>query len=128
MAIIKPPLNFFKRVSNVATTTDTTIYRVELPDVAGIIISAYATNLTDTTQTINVKLSTDNIGGSMYTIVSALPILPNDAVNVAINKLVLGYIQNDPGDPSGGDCFIISSSNNNAVNMTISVLESVNSP
>jgi len=127
MAIIKPPLNFFKRVSNVATTTDTPIYTVPF-DRAGIVISAYATNLTDTIQTINVKLSTDNIGGSMYTIVSALPILPNDAVNVAINKLVLGYTENGIGNPNGGDCFIISSSNNNAVNMTISVLESVNLP
>jgi hypothetical protein len=113
----KIPLNFFKRVSAVVTTTDQPIYTCPL-DRAAIIISAYATNITETLQTINVKLSSNNVTGSNYTIVSALPILPNDAVNLVINKIVL----------TEEDVFIISAPNNNAVNVTLSILESVNTP
>jgi hypothetical protein len=113
----KIPLNFFRRVSKAVTNTDQPIYTC--PDErAGIIISAYATNTTNTTQTVNVKLSTDGVTSSMYTIVSALPILPNDAVNVTINKIVLGE----------QDVFIVSAENNNAVNITLSILESINTP
>lgn len=113
----KIPLNFFRRVSNTVTTTDVPIY-VCPSEVAAIIISAYATNLTTTTQTVNVKLSTTNSLGSQYTIVSAWPILPNDAVNLAINKIVL----------TEQDTFIVSAQNNNAVNINLSILESVNTP
>jgi hypothetical protein len=113
----KIPLNFFKRVSSAATTIDQPIYVCPL-DRAAIIISAYATNLTQTTQTVNVKLSSNDVINSNFTIVSALPILPNDAVNLVINKIVL----------TEQDVFIVSAPNNNAVNVTLSILESVNTP
>jgi hypothetical protein len=111
------PLNFFRRVSFETTTTPTPIYVTPL-DRAAIIISAYASNLTTSTQTINLMLSTQGESGSMYTIVSAWPILPNDAVNVVINKIVL----------TENDTFIVSSQNNNAININLSILESVNIP
>jgi hypothetical protein len=113
----KIPLNFFRRVSSAVTTTDQPIYTCPF-DRAAIIISAYATNITDTTQTVNVKLSSNGVLNSNYTIVSALPILPNDAVNLVINKIVL----------TEQDVFIISAPNDNAVNVTLSILESVNTP
>jgi len=113
----KIPLNFFKRISKAVTTTDQPIY--VCPDErAGIIISAYATNTTNTVQTVNVKLSTDGVFSSQYTIVSALPILPNDAVNLTINKIVLAE----------QDVFIVSAQNDNSVNVTLSILESINTP
>lgn len=113
----KIPLNFFRRVSHEVTTTFTPIYTVPL-DRAGIIISAYASNLTSEIQTVSVKLSTAGNLNSLYTIITAWPILPNDAVNLAINKIVL----------TENDTFIISAENNNAVNINLSILESVNIP
>lgn len=113
----KIPLNFFRRISNVVTTVDQPVYTVP-SDRAGIVISAYATNLTETNQTVTVKLSNSNEINSSYTIISDLPILPNDAVNLTINKIVI----------TEDDNFIISASNNNAVNITLSILESVNTP
>lgn len=113
----KIPLNFFRRISRNATTTLVPIYTVPL-DRAGIVISAYASNLTSEVQTVSVKLSTDGIVNSMYTIVTGWPILPNDAVNLAINKIVL----------TENDTFIVSAENNNAVDINLSILESVNTP
>ncbi len=54
----------------------------------------------------------------MYTVITSFPILPNDAANIAINKIVL----------TENDTFIVSSENNNAINLNISILESVNIP
>jgi len=112
---IRIPLNFFRRVSTAVTTTQQPIYTVPF-DRASIIISAYATNLTDEVQTISVKLSTVALSGSMYTIVSGWPILPYDATNIVINKIVL----------TEDDSFIVLAGNNNAVNINLSILESVN--
>lgn len=109
------PLNFFRRVSTAVTTTQQPIYTVPF-DRASIIISAYATNLTEQVQTISVKLSTVGTPGSMYTIVSAWPILPYDATNIVINKIVL----------TEDDSFIVLTENNNTVNINLSILESVN--
>jgi len=111
------PLNFFRRISKAVTTTDQQVYTCP-SDVAGIIISAYTSNISNTTQTVSVKLSNDAVPGSMITILSAFPILSNDAVNLAINKIVL----------TEQDVFIISAQQNNAVNVTLSILESVNTP
>ena len=111
----KIPLNFFRRVSTTATTTEQSVYSVPF-DRAGIIISAYATNLTQQTQTISVKLSTQDEPNSLYTIVSAWPILPNDATNIIVNKIVLTEY----------DSFIVLAENDNAVNINLSILESVN--
>ena len=117
MATTTIPLNFFRRVSQGVTTTFQPVYVVP-SDRAGIIISAYATNLTNTTQNVSVQLSTADVLNSKFTIVSAWPILPNDAVNLAINKIVL----------TENDTFIVAAENNNAVNINLSILESVNTP
>lgn len=111
------PLNFFRRISKAVTTTDQRVYTCP-SDVAGIIISAYTSNITNQTQLVNVKLSSDALSGSMITILSSFPILSNDAVNLAINKIVL----------TEQDVFIVSAQQNNAVNITLSILESVNTP
>jgi len=112
---IKVPLNYFRRKSALVTQTDTPVYTVPL-DVAGIIISAYATNLTTIPQTVTVKLSSASTPNSLYTILNNYTVPGNDAVNLAINKIVLAEY----------DTFIISSTNLQAVNVTLSILESIN--
>ena len=115
----KIPLNYFRRVSTPVTTNDTSIYTVPFQR-AGIIISALAANLTDTVQTITASLSAtgNNTIPTSPTIVflKDFQLPPNDTVNIVINKLVLQETDN----------FIVSAGNNGVINLTVSVLESVN--
>lgn len=117
MATPTVPLNFFRRTTSLITTTPSPVYVVP-SDVAGIIISAYASNLTPVPQNISVSLSAAGVVNSQYTILNNYTLPPNDAVNITINKLVL----------TEGDNFIVSSENSNAINLTLSILESVNTP
>lgn len=119
----KIPLNFFKRVSTGVTTTPTSIYTTPFQR-AGIIISALATNTDSIAQTINAGLSTtESPGGdvqpSQYiSILQGFQLPPNDTVNIVVNKLVLSEYDN----------FIVQAANNNRVNITLSILETVNTP
>jgi len=113
------PLNYFTRVSKPVTTVPTVVYSVPI-DRAGIIITALATNLTNSPQTITAGLSTsspkkDNTN-SYFEIVKNFQLPPDDTTNIVINKLVLGEYDN----------FIIYATNPSVVNITLSVLESVN--
>ena len=117
MATTTVPLNLFKRQTSLVTQTLVPIYTVP-SDVAGIIISAYGTNLTPVPQNVSVYLSAANVPNSQYAILNNFTVPPNDAVNLAINKLVL----------TEGDSFIVSAENTNAINITLSILESVNTP
>jgi hypothetical protein len=111
------PLNYFLRKSQAVTTIPTIVYTVPF-ERAGILITALASNLTNTTQTVNVSLSTTSVAGSNFDILKNFQLPPNDTTNVVINKLVLGEYDN----------FIISAPNAplGSVNITLSVLESVN--
>jgi hypothetical protein len=109
------PLNYFRRLTQAVTTTPSTVYTVPFQR-AGIIITALASNLTSSAQTVTISLSSVGTAGSYFDIVKNFQLPPNDTTNVVLNKLVLGY----------NDSFIITSNNNSAVNITLSVLESVN--
>ena len=110
-----PPLNYFKRVTVATTTTPTVVYTAPTsPSRAGILLSALATNLTNTPRTITVALSTDGTPGSYYDILKDFP--AGDALNVAVGKIVLGT----------QDSLIVSASVNSAVNFTVSILEAIN--
>ena len=115
----KIPLNYFRRISTPVTTNDTSVYVAPFQR-AGIIISALAANLTDLPQTVTASLSAtgNNTVSSSPKIVflNNFEIPPNDTVNIVINKLVLQETDN----------FIISAGNDGVVNLTLSVLESVN--
>ena len=113
----KIPLNFFRRQTALVTPTPAPVYTVP-NDRAGIIISAYASNLTPIPQNVSVSLSSSGVVGSQYTLLNNFSVPANDAVNLAINKIVLAE----------QDTFIISSENTGAVNLTLSILESVNTP
>jgi hypothetical protein len=118
----KIPLNYFKRISSVVTTSPTSIYTTPFQR-AGIIISALATNTDSSTQTINAALSTSpspggNPGVTAISILQGFQLPPNDTVNIVVNKLVLQEYDN----------FIISCAQNNKINITLSILETVNTP
>jgi hypothetical protein len=124
----KIPLNFFRRKS-IELPNSTLIGSVssiyEAPfDRASVIISALATNTSNThTNTIYAGLSTrgtpiTQASDNLITFVSNFPIAPNDTVNIVVNKLVLSQFDNlfVWGDES----------NQGAINLTLSVLETVN--
>jgi hypothetical protein len=119
----KIPLNYFKRLSIPVTTTATSIYTVPFQR-AGIIISALAANTDSSAQTINAYLSTTRSPGGDVPAQTAISILqgfqlpPNDTVNIVVNKLVLQEYDN----------FIIQAGTNNKINITLSILETVNTP
>jgi hypothetical protein len=109
------PLNYFRRVTTLVTTTPTVVYTA--PDKrAGIILSGLATNLTGSTQTITVGISGSD--GLYHDILHGFPVPSNDALNVAVGKLVLGT----------ADQLVTYSTENSALNFTLSVLEAVNTP
>jgi hypothetical protein len=110
-------LNYFNRVTSPVTTTPTPVYTVPFQK-AGIIITALASNLTSQPQTITASLSTAGTPGSSYVIVQSFQLPPNDTTNIVINKLVLNQY----------DSFIVSAGANSVANITLSVLETVNTP
>ena len=110
------PLNYFKRVTQAVTTTPTPIYSAPY-NVAGIVITALATNLTNQNQTVTVSVSTAGVPNSNFIYANNFIVPPNDTANlVNYNKLVLNT----------NDTFIISAANSSALNLTMSVLETVN--
>ena len=110
------PLNYFRRVSQPITTTPTPVYSAPY-NVAGIVITALASNLTNQNQTVTVSVSTAGTANSNFVYANNFIVPPNDTANlVNYNKLVLNT----------NDTFIISAANSNALNITMSVLETVN--
>ncbi len=111
-------LNKFERRSVSATTTPAGVYTVPYQK-AGVIISALASNLTNSPQTVTASISGSTAGSDIstpFTIVQNFTISPNDTYNIVVTKLVL----------KSNESFIIQSGNSNAVNLTLSVLETAN--
>jgi hypothetical protein len=115
MATTKIPLNKFQRVSTTLTTSPTVIYTAKTQR-ASIILITLGTNITVEPQTVTLSLSTAT-PGSQIDIIKNATLGSYDAANFTIGKVVLVE----------GDYFIASCSNNNAVNLTLSILETVNS-
>jgi len=111
------PLNKFKRVGFPLTTTPTKIYEVPF-DRAGIILIALGTNITPNIQTVTISVSTsepDN-GAQYLDLIKDIEIGGNDAAHLTIGKVVL----------TDGDSLYAFCSNTSAVNLTLSILEAVN--
>jgi hypothetical protein len=125
----KVALNYFKRQSlKLQTLTQTggqlsSIYVTPF-EKASVIISALATNTSNTnTNTVYAALSTEGTAVTQASneaipFLSNFAIAPNDTVNIVVNKLVLGqydHLYVWAGDQNQGD-----------VNLTLSILETVN--
>lgn len=123
----KIPLNFFRRksleIQPAAIGALSSVYEAPF-DRASVIISALATNTSTTnTNTVYAALSTrgtpiTQASPQSITFLSNFAIAPNDTVNIVVNKLVLSQFDN---------LFVWTGDNNQgAVNLTLSVLETVN--
>lgn len=111
------PLNKFRRYSQPLTTTPTSLYSVPF-DRAGIILIALGTNTTPNIQTVTISLSTTSIenGANYIDIIKNVEIGAYDAAHLTIGKVVL----------TDGDSIFASCSDLSAVNLTLSILEAVN--
>jgi hypothetical protein len=111
------PLNLFVRKKLTVKNTYESIY--EVPEFrAGIIISALATNTQPIPNTVTVAISSKGEPGYFHTLINNFEIPPNDAANLVINKFVI----------TEGDAFCVRAGNSNVVNLTLAVLESINTP
>jgi hypothetical protein len=111
------PLNKFRRVSQQLTTSSQLIYQVPF-DRAGILLIALGTNISPSPQTITISISTINpLNGMPFVdIIKDVEIGAYDAAHLTIGKVVL----------TDGDYLFAQCSNLSAINLTLSILESVN--
>lgn len=111
------PLNKFRRISLPLSTTPELIYSVPF-DRAGILLIAMGTNVTPAPQTVTISLSTtDPENGSPYIdIIKNIEIGAYDAAHLTIGKVVL----------TDGDTLFASCSELSGINLTLSILEAVN--
>ena len=114
---ITVPLNRFRRVSLPLTTNLQLLYQVPF-DRASILLIALGTNVTPNIQTVTIGVSTINpLNGSPYIeLIKDVEIGAYDAAHLTIGKVVL----------TDGDYLYASCSNLSAINLTLSILESVN--
>jgi len=115
------PLNYFRRVSLTLPTTLTQVYSA--PDsTAAIMLTMLASNDTTNPQTITIGISglggqNGNIPTNPYVnIVKNFSCPPNDVTNIIIGKLVLANY----------DCLYANCSSPSAVDLTLSILETLN--
>lgn len=111
------PLNKFRRISKPLTTSPSLIYQVPF-DRAGILLIALGTNVTPAMQSVTISVSTINpLNGMPYVdLIKNVEIGAYDAAHLTIGKVVL----------TDGDYLFASCSNLSAINLTLSILESVN--
>jgi hypothetical protein len=111
------PLNKFKRVSLPLDTSPILLYQVPF-DRAGIILIALGTNVTPNLQTVTISISTtEPSNGSEYIdIIKDVEIGGFDAAHLTIGKVVL----------TDGDSLFASCSELSGINLTLSILEAVN--
>jgi hypothetical protein len=112
------PLNKFRRISFPLSPTPKLIYTVPF-DRAGIVLIALGTNVTDSLQTVTLSISTtspDN-GNGFVDIIKNVKIGAYDAAHLTIGKLVL-----TDGDTLYATC----NPNISGMNLTLSILEAVN--
>ena len=104
-------INSFKNYTANVTTVNTTVYTAPT-GYTSIILMAQVANITGSQQTVTFKLN----NGTTTNLVYNLPVPNNDAVNALTGKLVL----------ETGDSVSIAAGANNALQLTLSVLESLN--
>lgn len=105
-------LNTFRNVTNVLTTSNTTLYTAPITSTS-IILMAQVTNIT--ASAANVTFVLNNISSNTE-LAYNLSVPPNDAVNVLTGKLVL----------QNAHSVFASAGANNALKITLSVLETLN--
>ena len=105
-------LNTFRNVTNVLTTSNTTLYTAPITSTS-IILMAQITNITSSPASVTFVLN--NISSNTE-LAFNLSVPPNDAVNVLTGKLVL----------QNAHSVFASANTGNALKITLSVLETLN--
>lgn len=107
-------LNVFKTATAVLSTTPTVIYTAPA-DYTGIILMAQISNVTTSTAAATVEhVSVDNL--TLTELIKDFEIPGNDAASATTGKLIL----------ETGQKLRVSASANNALKVTLSILESAN--
>lgn len=109
------PLNYFLRVGAELLITDTDLYTTPTQR-ATIVLAANAANLI--TQPVSITLSVRSSTAVVATIVKEFVIPPNDSANLIQGKLIMNV----------GDVLVASCSQNNGIELNLSLLESFNTP
>lgn len=108
------PLNTFRTITADATTTDGVIYTAPT-GITSIILMAHAANITSTAADVTFSHFVANTSNQTE-LVKDYSIPGNDAAGLITGKLVI----------ETGNSVKVSASANNAIKMTLSVLESLN--
>lgn len=106
-------INTFKTVTANVTTVNTLIYSAPV-GITAIVLMAQCANITQNNHNVSFNHVSDT--GSRTELVRTYPILKNDAANLLTGKLIVE--QNNSIE--------IAASSNNALKLTMSILESTN--
>jgi hypothetical protein len=111
------PLNKFRRISYPLEATSRLIYTVPY-DRAGIVLIALGTNVTYKEQKVSLTVQTtdSNNGAPRVDVIKNLALGAYDAAHLTIGKLVL----------TDGDSLYATCTEASGVNLTLSILEAVN--
>ena len=110
------PLNVFKTVTRVATTSPVGIYTAPV-GYTGVILLAQVANVDSNTHTISFSHRRTTAGIAVTTeIVKQFPVQGNDSVSLIQGKLTL----------ESGDVLVLSASNSSNIKFIGSILETLN--
>lgn len=112
------PLNKFRSLYRNITTTLTPTYSAPV-ERASIIVNSQVANTTSADITVTLMVSAE---GSLFPVVSAIPVPPNDAISLVSGRLVL---QGEDGIKTRPDILFISANRTGAV-LSLGILETVN--
>jgi len=110
------PLNLFKTVTKIATTSSVGIYTAPT-GYSGVVLLAQAANIGNDTQTISFSHKRTTAGVAVTTeILKNFPVSSSDSANLVQGRLIL----------ETGDSITLSASTNTDIKVVVSILETLN--
>jgi hypothetical protein len=110
------PLNVFKTITKIATTSPVGIYTAPV-GYTGVVLLAQCANISPNTHTISFSHRRTTAGIAITTeILKDFPVQGNDSVSLVQGKLTL----------ESGDALVLSSSNSSNIKFIGSILETLN--
>jgi hypothetical protein len=110
------PLNVFKTITRVATTTPVGIYTAPV-GYTGVVLLSQATNIGTQSHDISVDHVRRVVGVAVTTeMLKSFPVSSNDSVSLATGKLIL----------ESGDSIKVSANTNTNIKVILSILETLN--
>jgi hypothetical protein len=110
------PLNVFKTITKIATTSPVGIYTAPV-GYTGVVLLAQVANISSNTHTISFSHQRTTVGIAVTTeILKDFPVQGNDSTSLVQGKLTL----------ESGDTLVLSASNSSNIKFIGSVLETLN--